>query len=106
LTGISSHADTNAAAPIVMSDKAVAGEAVYQAACLVCHGSGLAGAPKTGDVAVWAERMTKGIDVLISHALYGYNGDAGVMPAKGGRMDLSDEQVTNAVHFMVESLPH
>jgi cytochrome c len=86
-----------------MSAAAIAGEATYQAACGVCHTSGLAGAPKVSDANAWSERLKQGTDLLITHALEGYSGSAGYMPAKGGRADLSDEAVTNAVLFMVES---
>jgi len=91
------------AEPAMLSVQAQAGEEVYKGACFVCHGSGLAGAPKVGDATAWVERVGQGMNLVISHALEGYSGSAGVMPPKGGRMDLSDEQVTNAVHFMVES---
>ena len=88
---------------MAMSDQAMAGEATYKAACGVCHTSGLAGAPKVGDADAWSERIQQGTDLLIIHALQGYAGTEGYMPAKGGRADLSDEAVTNAVLFMVES---
>ncbi|HCH24782.1 MAG TPA: cytochrome C [Oceanospirillaceae bacterium] len=94
---------SHAAEPAAMSAQAQAGEAVYKGACFVCHDSGLAGAPKVGDAAIWTERVGQGMDLLVSHALHGYSGSAGVMPPKGGRMDLSDEAVTDAVYFMVES---
>ena len=94
---------SQAAEPAAMSAQAQAGEAVYKGACFVCHDSGLAGAPKVGDAAVWTDRVGQGMDLLVSHALQGYSGSAGVMPPKGGRMDLSDEAVTDAVYFMVES---
>jgi len=86
-----------------MSAAAMVGEATYKAACGVCHTSGLAGAPKVGDADAWSERIQQGTDLLIIHALEGYAGSEGYMPAKGGRADLSDEAVTNAVLFMVES---
>ncbi len=86
-----------------MSAEALAGEATYKAACGTCHASGLAGAPKLGDAEAWSKRIQKGNDVLIIHALEGFAGSEGYMPAKGGRTDLTDEAVTNAVLFMVES---
>jgi cytochrome c len=89
--------------PAAMSAAAIAGEATYKAACGVCHASGLAGAPKVNDASAWSQRLQQGNEVLISHALQGFAGSTGYMPAKGGRADLSDEQVTNAVLFMVES---
>lgn len=94
---------SQAAEPAALSAQAQAGEAVYKGACFVCHDSGLAGAPKVGATADWANRAEQGMDLLVSHALQGYSGDTGFMPPKGGRMDLSDEAVTDAVHFMVES---
>ena len=89
--------------PAAMSALALAGESTYKAACGVCHTNGLAGAPKIGDADAWTARLSQGTDLLISHALEGYAGSMGYMPAKGGRADLSDEAVTNAVLFMVES---
>jgi cytochrome c5 len=77
------------------------GDEVFSMACVVCHGSGVAGAPKLGDVAAWAPRIAQGAAVLNQHALQGYQGKAGFMPPKGGRTDLSDQAVINAVDHMV-----
>jgi len=62
---------------------------------------GLAGAPKVGDAAQWTARIAQGMDVLVRHAIEGYQGSAGVMPAKGARLDLSDKEVADAVEYMV-----
>jgi cytochrome c len=56
-----------------------------------------------GDVAGWVDRIGQGMDTLNDHAVNGYQGSNGVMPAKGGNMSLSDDDVINAVAFMVES---
>ncbi len=88
---------TQAAAPALES-----GEDVYKAACTVCHGLGIAGAPKFGDHAAWVPRIAKGIDTLHKHSLEGFQGDKGVMPPKGGRLDISDELVQAAVDYMVQ----
>ena len=77
------------------------GEEVYRAVCTVCHGPGIAGAPKTGDRATWAVRIAQGNDILYRHSIEGFQGSAGLMPAKGGRMDLTDELVKEAVDYMV-----
>ena len=53
------------------------------------------------DAEAWAPRIEQGLDVLKEHAIKGYQGSAGYMPAKGGRTDLSDEEVANAVDYMV-----
>ena len=78
----------------------LSGEEVYSQACVACHGAGIAGAPKFGDKAAWAERLAQGADTLHKHALEGYQGKAGFMPAKGGRTDLTDQSVMNAVDYM------
>ena len=80
---------------------ALSGPQVYNTACLACHGAGIGGAPVLGDPAVWEARIAQGIDVLKDHAINGYQGSAGYMPAKGGRVDLSDEEVASAVEYMV-----
>ena len=75
------------------------GEDVYNAACMACHSTGAAGAPKLGDAAAWADRIAKGNDTLYNS---GINGIAGTgMMAKGGCMNCSDEEVTAAVDYMV-----
>ena len=82
---------------------AMTGPQVYNAACNACHGNGVGGAPITGDVAEWAPRIAQGIDVLNDHAINGFDGDAVTpMLAKGGRADLSDQEVIDAVAYMVE----
>ena len=79
----------------------LAGEAVYNMACVACHGAGVAGAPKFGDAAAWKTRIAQGGDTLHKHAIEGYQGAAGFMPPKGGRSDLSDQSIINAVDYMV-----
>lgn len=80
---------------------ALSGPQVYNAACLACHGAGIGGAPVLGDAAAWGPRIEQGVDVLKSHAINGFNGSVGFMPAKGGRVDLSDDEVAAAVEYMV-----
>lgn len=77
------------------------GKEVYDTACFVCHTPGAAGAPKFGDAGAWAPRVAKGMDTLYEHAINGFMGEAGLMPPKGGRVDLSDDDVNAAVDYMV-----
>jgi cytochrome c5 len=77
------------------------GNEVYEGACKACHAAGLAGAPKTGDAGAWAPRIAKGKAMLYDHAIKGFSGQAGVMPPKGGRTDLSDDLIRQAVDHMV-----
>lgn len=78
------------------------GEDTFKQVCSACHGAGIAGAPKAGDKAAWGPRVAKGKEVLYDHAVKGFQGSAGVMPAKGGRADLSDDLVKAAVDHMVD----
>ena len=80
-----------------------AGKKTYQTACMACHGAGIAGAPKFGDKAAWKDRVTQDIATLQDHALKGFKGKTGMMPPKGGRMDLSDADVNAAVVYMVNN---
>ncbi len=97
------HAALATAAPPSASAAPAAtdGKSVYESACVACHGAGLAGAPKIGDQAAWAARIAQGTALLEQHAIAGFQGSAGFMPAKGGRMDLSDDAVKAAVGHMV-----
>jgi cytochrome c5 len=78
------------------------GTELFQQVCSACHGQGIAGAPKAGDKAAWGPRIAQGKPTLYQHALGGYQGKAGVMPAKGGRTDLPDDLVKQAVDYMVQ----
>jgi len=75
------------------------GEQVYQQACAMCHGAGLAGAPKLGDAAAWKPRLAQGKAVLHEHAIKGIR----AMPAKGGNPSLADAEVAAAVDYMVSA---
>lgn len=83
---------------------AARGESVYKSVCAVCHGPGVAGAPRPGDKADWAPRLAQGNDVLYTHAIKGFQGQKGVMPPKGGNMSLSDAEVKAAVDYMVSTV--
>jgi len=78
------------------------GTAAYETACAACHGAGIAGAPKNGDKAAWGPRLAQGKDTLYKHAIEGFNGKTGVMPAKGGRADWPDDLIKQAVDHIVE----
>lgn len=81
------------------------GPQVYNAVCIACHGPpGVGGAPALGDGDAWAARIAQGMDTLIDHALHGLSGSTGIMPRKGGRVDLSDEEIIGAVEYMVEQV--
>jgi cytochrome c5 len=80
----------------------VVGKATYGKTCSLCHAANVAGAPKPGDKADWAPRIAQGMDVLYKHALEGYTGAKGQMPARGGAATLSDDDVKATVNYMVD----
>ena len=82
-----------------MTATADAGKTLYSQACIACHGAGIAGAPKFGDKAAWAPRLAQGAATLYQHAIAGFQGKAGVMPAKGGS-SAPDVDVKAAVDYM------
>ncbi len=86
---------------VAAAPTAAGGEGVYKNACIACHGAGIAGAPKTGDKGAWTARIAQGKPKLYDHAILGYQGKAGVMPAKGGNAALADADVKAAVDYMV-----
>ena len=73
------------------------GESVYQKACVACHAAGIAGAPKLGDQAAWAPRIAKGHDVLLESVTKGLN----AMPPKGGCISCSDQELHDALAYIV-----
>ena len=82
---------------------ALTGEQVYGQVCKTCHDAGIAGAPKFGDKAAWSARIAQGESMMDQHAIAGFQGKAGVMPAKGGNADLTDGEVRRAVAYMANN---
>lgn len=97
-------AEAPAAAPAPVADAAADGGKgldVFKKTCVMCHQTGVAGAPKLGDKPDWAPRIAQGPDLLYKHAIEGFSGDKGAMPAKGGNPSLSDADVKAAVDYIV-----
>ena len=78
------------------------GTELYEQTCSTCQAQGIAGAPRAGDKAAWGPRIAQGKAVLYDHAVHGFTGSAGVMPPKGGRTDVSDDLIKQAVDHMVQ----
>ena len=79
-----------------------AGKAVYDKSCALCHGAGIAGAPRFGQAADWSARVARGKPALYASAI---SGTPKGMPAKGGNLGLSDADVRAAVDYMVAAVP-
>jgi len=71
----------------------------YNRSCAVCHASGAAGAPKTGDVAAWEPRLAKGTEVLVQSVSDGLN----AMPPKGMCFDCTDDDYKALIEFMAKA---
>jgi cytochrome c5 len=83
-----------AAGPVVRG-----GKEIYEAVCAACHGAGVLGAPKFGDNGQWASRHGNGWETLMANATNGIN----AMPAKGGDPTLTDDELANAVIYILEN---
>lgn len=79
------------------------GQVIYDSLCKTCHATGAGGAP-TMTRADWGGRLGQGSEVLIRHAIEGYQGQRGIMPPRGGNPSLTDEQVAASVEWMITQL--
>jgi len=86
-----------AAAPAAAAAGPRSGAQVYNATCMACHSTGVAGAPKVGDKAAWGPRAAKGIDGLLASATHGLN----AMPPRGTCADCSDDELKGAIEHML-----
>lgn len=79
------------------------GAVIYDNLCAGCHKAGVGGAPMLTAAGMGA-RAGQGKDTLHKHAIEGYTGSAGVMPAKGGNPALTDDQVKATVDWMLDQV--
>lgn len=88
-----------AAAPVASAAPAVprTGEEVFNTVCTACHTAGILNAPKIGDKAAWEPRATKGLSGLLASSVNGLN----QMPAKGGNPSLTEQELSNAIIYML-----
>ena len=76
------------------------GKEVYDTACTTCHAIALAGAPKFGDRVSWGERANEDLDHLVETVINGLGG----MPPMGMCMNCTQEELTNAVQYILDAL--
>lgn len=75
------------------------GKTIYQQYCSICHAAGLAGAPKFQNAEEWTPRLAKkGIEGLTKDSITGLNG---TMPPKGSCMSCTDQQLKDAIEYML-----
>jgi cytochrome c5 len=88
--------------PEFEDERLAVGRVIWLETCEGCHGYGIAGSPKIGDLGAWAPRLAKGKEVLYLHALDGVFGKGSTfMPPRGGNEKLTDDEVRAAVDYMV-----
>jgi cytochrome c5 len=92
-----------AAAKLVAYEGTLDGSVIYGKLCTSCHTNGAGGAPMLIK-ATWAARVAQGEATLITHAIEGYKGGAGIMPARGGNPSLNNAQIEATVRWMVSQL--
>lgn len=76
------------------------GEQIYLNTCFSCHASGVAGAPAVGDKEAWAVRAEKGRAALLQSTIEGIQPG---MPPKGLCADCTDEELSQAIDYMIEN---
>jgi cytochrome c5 len=96
----SAGAPTATGAQVAAAAPEDVGQKVYRASCTVCHGAGIAGAPKTGDKTAWQPRVAQGKDAMYNSAIKGKN----AMPPKGGALGTPDADIKAAVDYMLARL--
>jgi len=85
------------ASPTVTSGAGRSGVDVYNTNCMACHNSGVAGAPRYGDVSAWATRLEQGLETVYANAINGIR----AMPARGACMTCSDDEVKSAIDYIL-----
>ena len=69
----------------------------WSASCALCHVTGVAGAPISGNVEQWQPRLAQGREVLLTHTLEGLNS----MPPLGYCMSCEREDFVAMIDFML-----
>lgn len=98
---LSSWKSTSTAAAPLPTAGGHPGEAIYRKSCFACHDAGVGGAPKFAEKDAWKDRVAQGSATLHQHAIAGFQGKTGFMPPRGACADCTDEQLKEAVDFMV-----
>ncbi len=80
------------------TESEIQGKRIYEQYCSVCHQNGIASAPLFRNEENWKSRLNKKtIDDLVSSATKGLN----AMPAKGTCIECTDEDLKNALQYML-----
>lgn len=69
---------------------------LWSNSCALCHVSGVAGAPRAGNMDEWEPRLTKGKPMLLKHTIEGFNS----MPPLGYCMSCSEQDFSELIDLM------
>lgn len=78
-----------------------AGKKIFRQFCMTCHGHPpiiAIQAPQIGDQKAWAARRNLGMKTLLDITVKGI----GAMPARGGCFECSDQQLIEAIHYILK----
>ena len=79
------------------------GKVVYDKICIACHMTGVAGAAALTDKPRWDEMAAKGMETLHNSVINGVpEGKYGVMAEKGSCTDCSDQDLFDAIGYMLK----
>ena len=81
--------------------QARSGDEIYRKHCKNCHQGSQVGSPVLGKHEDWESRLGKGRDELIESVRVGIPPG---MPKMGTCMNCTDEELANAVDYMLEAL--
>lgn len=84
--------------PAATEEQLAIGKKIYDSACVACHSTGVANAPKFGDKADWAPYIETGMDTMLQIAIAG----KGAMPPRGTAMNASDEDLRATILYMIQ----
>jgi cytochrome c5 len=87
------------AEPATTSRPLRSGEQLVNFQCVLCHGAGMAGAPRIGDRRAWEKRLSSGEARLLRSVSEG----RGAMPPNGGLADVSEQELRAAIDYMLKS---
>ena len=77
------------------------GQQTYTKYCAACHNPGVADAPKFGEADEWVVQVEKGRDALLQTTI---DGIPPGMPKKGLCMSCSEEQLVDAIDYMLAAI--
>ncbi|MBI5438852.1 MAG: cytochrome c5 family protein [Nitrosomonadales bacterium] len=98
---VSPKPQPNETKPQASAPDLVTGEKIYKKTCTACHKFGASGAPRMGSKPDWEPRLAQGNEILYDHAVNGFKGKKGIMPARGSNVKLSVSEVKAAVDYII-----